>query len=113
LLTSVLFVACGISHDEIAQALENEGINVEYGDSMSNKNYDYNLNGKERLLVMIEEDQTKLQEAKSNLEENAKLKGVAIRFYSVDSKYLFVYYPSNESGETGNKIQQVVDKLNE
>lgn len=74
-LLVVALTACsagGIGYQEIKQALENEGLEVQYTDDMSEDFYEYEINGKAILNVSVEKNSLEMKESKESLEQNAR-----------------------------------------
>jgi hypothetical protein len=113
-LLVVALTACsagGIGYQEIKQALEIEGLEVQYTDDMSEDFYGYEINGKAILNVSVEKNSLEMKESKESLEQNAREKQYEIRTFGVGN-LLFGYYPPEEPDQDlENKVRNAIENL--
>lgn len=101
----------GFSHEQIKRVLEAEGLQVKYTDNMEENHYEYKINEKAILMVMVLDNAKEVEKAKEDLERNAKEKQYEVETFEVKHLLLAYYPPEEKDIELENKIRTAISKI--
>lgn len=111
LLLALAACSKSIGYQEVKQAMEKEGLKVEYGDAMEEKYFEYEINGKATLHVSVLRNESDVKQSKESLEQNAREKKTELRTFEVEN-LLFAYYPPKDKDEDlEKKVRNAIENL--